>query len=29
MQLLRDRGDGGGQRDDASRKALPLLARHR
>ena len=29
MQLLRDRGDGGGQGDDASRKALPLLARRR
>jgi len=29
MQLLRDRGDGGGQGDDASRKTLPLLARRR
>jgi hypothetical protein len=27
LQLLRDRGDGGGKADDVSRAALPLLAR--
>jgi len=29
LQLLRERGDGGGQSDDASYAALPLLARWR
>jgi SnoaL-like domain len=29
MQLLRERGDGGGRKDDISRIALPLLARRR